>query len=117
MNKMRIALLGLAVFFPIFIKVIFNPFDVVAIEVIYGFILPSAPFICLAILVSPDNRKSVVGSMVGAIVAICIPYLLLTYDMLTHFRGGADIGLGLLLMAMPVYLLLAMSIGWNIHRS
>lgn len=46
--------------------------------------------------------------MVGVIVAICVPYLLLLYDMLMHFRGGADIGLGLLIKAMPVYVLLAM---------
>lgn len=113
-KSLRIVLIVLAVSFPLFIKIILHPFDIVAFEVLYGFIFPSAPFIYLAILVSQDNKKAVIRSMIGAIVAIGVPYLTIWYSIHSYSGGGANIGLGLFLLAMPVYLLLAMSIGWNI---
>jgi len=81
--------------------------------ILYFGILPGAPFLLLAVLslVSRVPIRATVGAFVGSLLAIALPYGLLLYTLATYSGGGANIGVGLLLLAMPVYLPIAMVIG------
>lgn len=80
---------------------------------LYFGILPGAPFLLLAVLslVTRVPIRATVGAFVGSLLAIAIPYGLLLYTLATYSGGGANIGVGLLLLATPVYLPIAMVIG------
>ncbi len=89
-------------------------------------ILPSSPFVLLALRCR--HRKAsgtpkypigcLVGATVGAIISTVPPCVFLWCDVMGFFSyGGANIGLGLVFVAMPLYLPLAMIIGWCIGSS
>ena len=120
LKKLRIYLLCIAVFIP-WATWWLNIVDLTKIEsILYFLILPSLPFVVLAIAASftdkdgnPDiGKHAIIGAMVGAMLAIGIPYLLLFIS--AHVDIGVNIGVALLLMAMPIYLPILMLIGWNI---
>jgi len=89
--------------------------------IVYGILLPSCPFILLSILAIVKNKKgeykfnkgAIGASMLGAILSVGIPNLLMWLSSITYSGGGANIGLGLLFLAMPIYLLIAMVTGWS----
>lgn len=62
------------------------------------------------------NKHALNGAIMGGLVAIGIPLLLYFKATHNYHGGGASIGLGLLFLAMPVYLPLAIIIGWKIGK-
>jgi hypothetical protein len=87
----------------------------------YTFVIPTGTFLCLAIMARRKDitggylysTGAISGSMIGALYAIGIPYGILMISILTYSGGGANIGIGLLVLAMPVYLLIAIRRGWS----
>ena len=88
---------------------------------IYLFVLPPLPFLILAMRVRKMDKEgkylfsigAVRGAMIGALLAIGIPYGILIISTLTYSGGGANIGVGLLLLGTPIYLAMATSAGWS----
>jgi hypothetical protein len=76
-------------------------------------ILPGAPIVLMAVLAlsSTIPLRVIVGASVAGILELSIPYGMVWYESLNYNGGGANIGLGLLLLATPILLPLAMSIG------
>jgi hypothetical protein len=88
-------------------------------QVFYWYILPPLPFLVLVVLLQIKKDMSVyglIGSACGAAVAIITPHLLLWIDSMNYSGGGANIGLGLLLIAMPIYIPILMAIGYFFGR-
>jgi hypothetical protein len=81
-------------------------------------ILPPLPFLVLAglSLIKTIPVYGVIGAAVGAVMADGIPYALLVIAEANYSGGAANIGLGLLLLAMPVYLPIVMIIGYDIDK-
>jgi len=79
----------------------------------YWGILPGAPFVLLAgvSLVPRMPLRVTIGACVGGLLAVATSYGALLYASANYAGGGANIGLGLLLLATPVYLPLAMLFG------
>lgn len=80
---------------------------------LYWGILPGAPFVLLAglSLVPQLPLRTTIGACVGSAVAVAIPYGALMYASVHYAGGGASIGLGLLLLATPIFLPIAMLMG------
>lgn len=87
-----------------------------AFNVVYSNLLPSLPFVLLAVLsfVWPQRLGLLCGAAIGAAIAVGLPWGLLRYDSAHYEGGGANIGLGLLILAMPIYLPLCMLGGYGI---
>ncbi len=84
-------------------------------QVFYWYILPPLPFLFLAALNQIKKEMAVyrlMGSACGAAIAIITPYVLLWVDSMNYSGGGANIGLGLLLFAMPIYIPILMAVGY-----
>ena len=62
------------------------------------------------------TRGAVTGAAIGAALAIGVPFLLLAAATVGYKGGGANIGLGLLFLAMPVYLPVLMLLGWKLGK-
>jgi hypothetical protein len=82
----------------------------------YWYVLPPLPFVLLAVLSFgwPQHLGPLCGAAIGAAIAVGVPWGLLKYDSAHYTGGGANIGIGLLLLAMPVYLPLLMLAGYGI---
>jgi len=113
-------LIVLSIVCPIFISST-GMIDTVIGLVLYGILLPSCPFIFLAALSLKKEgndykykRAAILGAMQGALIAIFVPYALIWYSVITYTGGGANIGLALLALAMPLYLPIAMRAGWSL---
>ena len=89
--------------------------------IIYWYILPGLPFVCLGLFgafrANQFSLRPFVGATIGALVAVSVPYGSLWLASVTYKGGGANIGLGLLLLAFPVYLPFAIFGGWRIGKS
>lgn len=74
------------------------------LQIFYWYILPALPFLALSALALLPALPSrlLIGAACGAAAAIVLPYLLLRLDQ--NNAGGANIGLGILLLAQPLYL-------------
>lgn len=77
----------------------------------YFGILPGAPFGVLALLSLAMRVPATLGAFVGGLIGVTIPYGALLYTSATYSGGGANIGVGLLLMATPVILPIFMILG------
>lgn len=79
----------------------------------YWGILPGAPIVLMAVVGSFSRVpvRVTLGAAVGGLLAVALPYGSLLYASANYSGGGANIGLGLLLLATPVYLPIAMLIG------
>lgn len=83
-------------------------------------LIPAFPFIVLSSL--PISRKylrdqktqGILVAGIGAFVSVLPVTAIFAYDMVTGWKGGADIGLGLLFMFLPVYSVIFMTIGYLI---
>ena len=70
-------------------------------------LIPAFPFLLLAVfpiswkLVSYSEEHGIIGAGIGAFVSTLPATAIFAYDMITGWRGGADIGLGLLYMFLP----------------
>jgi len=121
-KKLIIYLLGIAVFIP-WATWQLNFVDVTNVGSIFFLqVLPSFPFFILAILASLKDadgepsysKRSIIGAMVGGLIAVGVPYTLLFISSLVSI--GVDFGVAFLCLLMPIYLPIAMSIGWNIGK-
>ena len=56
------------------------------------------------------------GAIVGGLIAIGIPTALLAFTSIGYKGGGANIGIGLLFLALPVYMPIAIWLGWKIGK-
>ncbi len=81
--------------------------------ILYWGILPGAPFVLLAVMgLFPRVPVHVtLGAAAGSLLAVALPYGALLYASANYTGGGANIGLGLLLLATPIFLPIAMLIG------
>ncbi len=83
-------------------------------------LIPAFPFCLLAVLpvsrqfVGQPNTQGIIGAGMGALTSVLPVTALFAYDMMTGWRGGADIGLGLLYMFLPVYSVVIMAFGYFI---
>ena len=118
-KKLIVYLLGIATFIP-WVTWQLNFVDVTNVGSIFFLqVLPSFPFVILAVLASFKNsegnpsfsKQSIIGAMVGGLIAVCVPYALLFIS--AHVSMGVNFGVAFLCMAMPIYLPIAMNIGWN----
>ena len=84
--------------------------------IFYWGIMPGLPFILIALYAGLIKRNAAKGSLVGAVIAaLCVTlicYGALYYDSLNYSGGGANIGLGLLLLPLPAYYFVFTLIGW-----
>ncbi len=85
-------------------------------------ILPGAPFVLLAglSLVTRIPLRVTIGAYVGGLLAVAVPYGEIWYSSLNYHGGGANIGLGILLIATLILLPIPMLIGgfagwWSGH--
>jgi hypothetical protein len=76
-------------------------------------IFPGAPFVILAglSLVSRIPLRVTTGASLAGLLAVAVPYGAIWYDSLNSNGGGANIGLGILLLATLVLLPIPMLIG------
>ena len=67
-------------------------------------------------LVSRIPLRVTIGAYVGGLLAVAVPYGAIWYSTLNYQGGGANIGLGLLLMAtlvlLPIPMLIGGFVGW-----
>jgi len=83
-------------------------------------LIPAFPFLLLSIFpiswkhVSYKERHGIIGAGIGAFTSILPVTAIFAYDMVTGWRGGADIGLGLLYMFLPLYSVAFMALGYFI---
>ena len=88
--------------------------------ILYWGILPGLPFILLGIasllFKQPFSIYPFMGAAIGSFLAVSLPYGLLFYSSATYTGGGANIGLGLLLLFLPIYLILFTIFGWYIGK-
>ncbi len=83
-------------------------------------LIPAFPFLLLAVfpiswkLVSYSEKHGIIGAGIGAFVSTLPATAIFAYDMITDWRGGADIGLGLLYLFLPLYSIAFMALGYFI---
>ena len=91
-------------------------------SMLFLFILPSSPFVLLALLCRRREASGtpkypigcLVGATVGAIISTVPPCVFLWCDVMGFVpHAGVNMLLGLLFLAMPLYLPLAMIAGWH----
>ena len=83
-------------------------------------LMPAFPFLLLAVLpiswkpVGHPDTHGIIGAGIGAAVSVLPLTAIFAYDMATGWKGGADIGLGLLYLFLPVYSVIFMGLGYFI---
>jgi hypothetical protein len=83
-------------------------------------LIPGFPFLLLSVLpiswrsVGHSDRQGMIGAGIGALVSVLPATVIFAYDMITGWKGGADIGLGLLYMYLPLYSVVFMGLGYFI---
>ena len=83
-------------------------------------LIPAFPFCLLCVLplsrqyVGQPDTLGTVGAGIGALISVLPATALFAYDMMTGWKGGADIGLGLLYLFLPVYSVVFMALGYFI---
>lgn len=83
-------------------------------------LMPAFPFLLLSVLpvswkpMEHQDNHGMVGAGIGALASVQPVTALFAYDMVTGWKGGADIGLGLLYLFLPVYSVIFMGLGYFI---
>ncbi|MGD8961782.1 MAG: hypothetical protein PVF29_14335 [Desulfobacterales bacterium] len=83
-------------------------------------LIPAFPFCLLCVLplsrqyIGQPDTLGTVGAGIGALISVVPAMALFAYDMMTGWKGGADIGLGLLYLFLPVYSVVFMALGYFI---
>ena len=78
------------------------------------------PFLLLSVFpiswkhVGYPERHGIIGAGTGAFISTLPATAIFAYDMVTGWRGGADIGLGLLYMFLPLYSVAFIALGYFI---
>lgn len=93
---------------------------------IFGFapyfmvLIPAFPFLLLSVFPISWNhfrypdRHGIIGAGIGAFLSALPVTAIFAYDMVTGWKGGADIGLGLLYMFLPLYSVVFIALGYVI---
>ena len=94
--------------------VVLSPYDFFAL--VMTTVVPALPFLVMGSL-SVIYAKSIsfpgmLGALLGALLAICIPVTMFV----VHYGGGANIGAGIVLTYLPFYMLIFVIVGWLIGR-
>jgi hypothetical protein len=82
--------------------------------------MPAFPFLLLCVLpiswkfIGHADTPGLIGAGIGALASVLPVTAIFAYDMVTGWKGGADIGLGLLYMFLPVYSVVFMALGYFI---
>lgn len=89
---------------------------------LFSVIIPAAPFIVLALLVlfgeyTSRKRYAVYGAETSAATLLLFSYGWLYVRSFSHSGGGADIGMGVLMMSLPLVLVILMVVGWMTGES
>jgi len=83
-------------------------------------LIPAFPFglLCLFPIsrryVGQPDTQGIIGAGIGALISVLPVTVIFAYDMMTGWRGGADIGLGLLYLFLPVYSAVIIALGYFI---
>jgi len=83
-------------------------------------LIPAFPLLLLSVLpmswklVGHSDTHGIIGAGIGALASVLPVTAIFAYDMVTGWKGGADIGLGLLYMFLPLYSVVFMGIGYFI---
>ncbi|MDH3826510.1 MAG: hypothetical protein OET21_03790 [Desulfobacterales bacterium] len=83
-------------------------------------LMPAFPFLLLSVLpiswriLGHSDRQGMIGAGLGALASVLPVTAIFAYDMVTGWKGGADIGLGLLYMFLPLYSVVFMALGYFI---
>lgn len=86
-------------------------------------LIPAFPFCLLCVLpvsrqhVGQPDTAGLIGAGIGALISVLPVSVILAYDMMTGWTGGADIGLGLLYLFLPVYSAVIMALGYFIAET
>ncbi|MDJ0987580.1 MAG: hypothetical protein QNJ26_18720 [Desulfobacterales bacterium] len=67
--------------------------------------------------VGQPDTAGLIGAGIGALISVLPVTVILTYDMITGWKGGADIELGMLYLFLPVYSALIMALGYFIAET
>jgi hypothetical protein len=87
--------------------------------ILYWGIMPGLPFVLISLWALQNRTSASLGNLMGA-NACCMLVTLLAYGSIYYFAvfsysgGGANIGLGLLLLPLPIYYLIAAIVGWRV---
>jgi peptidoglycan/LPS O-acetylase OafA/YrhL len=87
------------------------------VEILYWYVLPALPFLILGFIYHAKKIKRwfpLSASAVAAGLAITAPFFLIYWDAKNYSGGGANIGLGLLYLAMPIYIPVVMVLGYRL---
>lgn len=83
-------------------------------------LIPAFPFLLLSVFpiswnhVRYPEKHGIIGAGIGAFISTLPVTVIFAYDMVTGWKGGADIGLGLLYMFLPLYSVVFMALGYFI---
>lgn len=83
-------------------------------------LMPAFPFLLLSVLpiswksVGHPHNHGMIGAGIGALASVLPVTAIFAYDMVTDWKGGADIGLGLLYLFLPIYSAVVMGLGYII---
>ena len=85
------------------------------VEIFYWYILPALPFVVLGLICHTRKVKYIFQlsvSAAAAVLAITIPLCLIAWATRNYSGGGANIGLGILFLAMPIYIPVSMFLAY-----
>jgi hypothetical protein len=86
-------------------------------------LIPAFPFLLLSVFpiswnhVRYPDRHGIIGAGIGAFISTLPVTVIFAYDMVTGWKGGADIGLGLLYLFLPLYSVGFMALGYVIGET
>jgi hypothetical protein len=115
-NRLRFAHIFIAAAFLI---VLIN-FAISGFAPYFMVLIPAFPFLLLSVfpiswkLFSYPEKRGIIGAGIGAFISTLPVTAIFAYDMVTGWSGGADIGLGLLYMFLPLYSVAFMALGYFI---
>lgn len=86
---------------------------------IFSVYLPASPFLFLLVVVlfgryTPRFRGGVYGAELSAALILFVAYGWVYARTATYGGGGADIGVGLVMLSLPVVLIVVMAVGWQL---
>ena len=102
-----------------FLVVLIN-FSISGFAPYFMVLIPAFPFLLLSVFpiswnhVRCPERHGIIGAGIGAFISTLPVTAIFAYDMVTGWKGGADIGLGLLYMFLPLYSVVFMAFGYLI---
>ena len=102
------------------VLMILTHFTIAGFAPYFMVLMPAFPFLLLSVLpvswrpLEQQDNHGMVGAGIGALAAVLPVTALFAYDMVTGWKGGADIGLGLLYLFLPVYSVIFMGLGYFI---